>query len=306
MARSSLVVLIAGLVATSLGAQQQLGTKIMGGLGIDAGTQGPPGLYIIDRFLEFRSDKARDRNGNVLPIAGLDILVRGNALGAAYTVALPTGPLLTFGASLPWARVSVNSDEPLVSIDRLGVGDIFVQPFKIGAKQERYDVVAAYALFAPTGKFEPKSGIGAGRGHWTHQFSVGGAAYARANRARRASALLSYEINGKKRGIELWRGSILHIQGGAGTPIYQGIVLGVAGYGLRQVSDDRGAALPPRIKGARTRAYGLGPEVDFVIPQFRLRGDIRYEWDFGVRARPQGRVLAVGLAYRAWGPSTRR
>lgn len=306
MSRSVLAVLMAGLAATSLGAQQQLGTKIMGGLGIEAGTQAAPGFYILDRFIEFRSNKARDRNGNVLPIAGLDILVRGNNLGAAYTVALPTGPLLTFGAGIPWAHVSVNSDEPLASIDQLGVGDVFVQPFKIGAKHERYDVVAGYAFFAPTGKFESKSGIGAGRGHWTHQFSVGGAAYAKGNRARHGSALLSYEINGKKRGLELWRGSILQIQGGAGTPIYQGIVLGVAGYALRQVSNDRGAALPPRLAGARTRVYGLGPELDFVIPQFHLRGDIRYEWDFGVRARPQGRVLSIGLAYRAWEPSTKR
>jgi hypothetical protein len=52
----------------------------------------------------------------------------------------------------------------------------------------------------------------------------------------------------------------------------------------------------------RTRAYGLGPEIDFVIPRLRLRGEFRYEWDFGVRARPQGRVFAGGLTYRAWSP----
>ncbi len=294
------------IAATSLDAQQQLGTKIMGGLGIDAGTQGKPGFYVLDRFLEFRAHKARDRNGNLLPIAGLDILARANALGAAYTVAIPAGPLLTFGASVPWARVSVNSAEPLVSIDRLGVGDIFVQPLKLGWQQRRYDLVGAYAFFAPTGKFEPKTGVGVGRGHWTHQLSIGGAAYANANRARRASALLSYELNGKKRGIDVTRGSLLHIQGGAGTPVYQGIVVGAAGYALWQVSDDRGAAVPPRIAGARTRSYGLGPEIDIVIPQLRLRGEFRYEWNFGVRAAPQGQVLVGGLAYRAWAPSTPR
>lgn len=292
-----------GVVATSLAAQQQVGTKIMGGLGIDAGTQSPPGLYVIDRFIQFRADKIRDRNGDVLPIAGLDILARGNALAVAYTLATHNGPLLTFATGIPWARVSINSVEPLASIDRLGVGDIFVQPIKLGWQRPRYDVVTSYIFFAPTGKFEPKTGVGVGRGHWTHQVSIGGAAYADATRARRASALLSYEYNGKKRGIDITRGDIIQLQGGAGTPVYKSVVLGVAGYALWQVLDDRGADLPPRLAGVRTRSYGLGPEIDVVIPKLRLRGELRYEWDFGVRARPQGSVFAAGLAYRAWAPS---
>jgi hypothetical protein len=293
--------LVAAIAAAPLSAQQ-LGTKVMGALGIDAGTQGPPGLYILDRLVQFDADRARGQNGETLPIQGLDILARANALGVAYAIAPRSWPYLTFAASVPYARISINSDDPVASIDRWGLSDLFVQPIKAGWREPRYDVVAAYAFFAPTGKFEPR-GTSVGRGYWTHQVSTGGAWYSDTVRTSRASALVSFEFNQKKRGIDITRGNMLTVQGGAGTSVRRVFVVGVAGYALWQVSDDRGSDLPPTLTGLRTRTYGLGPEVDFVVPSMRLRGEVRYEWDLGTRARPQGNVLGIGLTYRAWAPT---
>jgi hypothetical protein len=300
-----LVAAAAALAGESAAAQQQLGTKIMGGLGIDAGTQGPPGLYVLDRALEFEASRVRDRNGATLPIKGLDILARGNAIGVGYTFAPRSSPYLTVAASVPLAHVSVNSDEPVASLDRWGLGDMFVQPIKAGWRNARYDAVMAYDFFAPTGKFEPRRGVGVGRGYWTHQFSLGGAVYSDTTRAIRASALMSYDLNEKMRGIDITRGNMLDVQGGAGVTVRRIWVVGLAGYALRQVRDDRGADLPPALTGLRTRTYGLGPEIDVVIPSIGLRAELRYEWDLGTRARPQGEVLVAGLGYRAWVPSSR-
>ncbi len=286
-------------VATSPGSAQQLGTKVMGGLGIDAGTQSPPGLYVIDRFVQFTADKARDRNGDLVPIPGLDVLARANAIGVAYTLAQRRSPSLTVAASFPWARASLSTDEPVVSLDRFGLGDMYVQPIKIGWREPAYDLVASYAFYAPTGKFEPKSGLNVGRGSWSHQFSAGGALYSDTTHARRVSALVDYEINQKKRGIDITRGDMLDVQGGAGVTVFRAVVVGLAGYALWQVRDDRGSDLPPALAGARTRAYGLGPEIDVTLPKLGLRAELRYEWDIAVRSRPQGQVLAVGLSYRA-------
>lgn len=285
------------LSATSASAQQ-LGTKVMGGLGIDAGTQSPPGLYVVDRFIQFTADRARDRNGDLLPIQGLDVLARANALGVAYTLGPHRSPYLTVAASVPYARASLNSDDPVVSVDRLGLGDAYVQPIKIGWRAPRYDVVASYAFYAPTGKFEPRSGANVGRGNWSHQFSLGGALYPDTARAWRASAIADYEISQKKRGIDITRGDMIDVQGGAGVTVYRVFVVGFAGYGLWQVSDDRGRDLPPALAGARTRAYGLGPEIDATVPKLGLRAELRYEWDLYVRSRPQGQVLAIALSYR--------
>ena len=258
---------------------------------------------MLDRALQFTSDKARGRDGDVLPIQGLDILARGNAIGVAFTFVPRSSPYFTVVASAPLARVSVNSTNPIVSTDRWGLGDIFVQPIKAGWRKPHYDVVTSYAFFAPTGKFEPKTGVGVGRGYWTHQFSLGGAGYVDTTRARRASVLVSYDLNQRMRGADITRGNMLSAQGGAGTGVGKGFVLGVAGYALWQVSDDRGTALPQALTGLRTRTYGLGPEIDVVVPSIGLRGDFRFMWDFGTRARPQGEVFAGGLGYRAWSPS---
>jgi hypothetical protein len=48
--------------------------------------------------------------------------------------------------------------------------------------------------------------------------------------------------------------------------------------------------------------YALGPELNVTIPRLRLRGELRGEWEFGVKARTQGRVLVAGVTYQAWRP----
>lgn len=290
------------LAVESATAQQQLGTKVMGGLGIDAGVQSPPGFYLVERFVRFRAARVRDRDGNLVDIQGLDIRAHANGLGVSYTLAWPRWPLVTVAASVPWARISVNSDDPIASIDRFGLGDLFVQPIRAGWRSSRYDFVTSYGFFAPTGKFEARSGVGVGKGHWTNQISIGGALYSDSARTWRGSALLSYDINGRKRGVDVTRGNMLTLQGGAGALIRGIVTLGVAGYGLWQVTDDRGSELPAQITGAHTFGYGIGPEIGVVVPALRIKAELRYERDLAVRARPDGNVIAFGISYGAWMP----
>ncbi len=70
----------------------------------------------------------------------------------------------------------------------------------------------------------------------------------------------------------------------------------MAGYALWQVRDDRGAGVPRALRGARTRVFGLGPEVNVLIPPLKTRVDVRYEWDLGARTRPSGRIMVISVA----------
>ena len=79
------------------------------------------------------------------------------------------------------------------------------------------------------------------------------------------------------------------------------LTVGAAGFALWQVSDDSGSALPPALSGARARAFGLGPEIDLVIPAIRSRLELRLEWELGVKSRVDGTVLVGGLTYLAGG-----
>jgi hypothetical protein len=139
-------------------------------------------------------------------------------------------------------------------------------------------------------------GKGVSAGHVTHEFSAGGSIFVDKNRSNFLTALASYDLNLRKRGVDITRGDTLQIQGGVGVSrLNRRVEAGVAGYALWQVRDDRGADLPLVLRGARDRVYGLGPEIAVTIPAIRSQIRTRYEWDLGVRSRPQGNVFSVGL-----------
>src|SRR5262245_35347919 len=71
------------LLVRPVDAQQQLGHKLLAGVGVDAGAQPEPGLYMLDRFAYFGADHVNDQSGHGLPIQGLNIDVYGNVLGLA-------------------------------------------------------------------------------------------------------------------------------------------------------------------------------------------------------------------------------
>ena len=139
-----------------------------------------------------------------------------------------------------------------------------------------------------------------GRGYWTHQLSVGGALYLDSTRGNRLSALASYEQNTRKRGIDVRRGNMFQIQGGAGVNVRPILMVGIAAYALWQVTPDRGTDIPPTLLGQRSRVFGLGPEIDVTIPRWQTRIPLRIEREFGVTSRPQGQVIALGIF---WHPS---
>lgn len=279
---------------------QQLGYKLLGSAGIDAGVQPPPGLAILSQTLRYDASELRNREGDVVPIQGLSMKATGSALGVSYTSKPKGAPYLTFAAGFPVASIHVSSDEPAASLNGYGFSDMFVQPVKLGWRERRFDVVTAYVAYVPTGHFEPRNGAGPGRGYWTHQLSLGGALYADSTRTHRVSALASYERNTRKRGIDIRRGDMFQIQGGAGAAVKKVALIGLAGYALWQVTPDEGADIPPTLRGGRTRVFGLGPEGNVTIPQWRTRVTLRVEREFGVTSRPRGTAIALNIAYAAW------
>ncbi|HEY8470651.1 MAG TPA: transporter [Longimicrobiales bacterium] len=298
-----MLLLPAALFTAPYARAQDLGHKLLGGVGIDAGVQAAPGLYLSDRLVRYDANRLRDRNGDLVPIRGLSVDVVANAFGASLTLKPKNAPYLSFAFGLPLADISVNASDPRIAVDRSGFADIFVQPLKLGWRFPRADIVTSYAFYAPTGRFEPRGREGVGRGFWSHQFSLGGAIFWSRERQIRASALLSYDINLRKRGIDIRRGNTLQVQGGAGVQVARIATIGIAGFALWQVTDDSGTDIPAPLRGARDRVYGLGPEVDLLIPALRARLEMRAEWDFGVRSRPQGRILVAGLTIALWQPA---
>jgi hypothetical protein len=293
-----LVVCVELLLAADRVDAQDLGHKLPGLIGLEAGKVPPPGLYLVDRVVSYEADELRDRRGTLIPVADLELLGRANAVGLSYTTQPPRFMTsFTMTAAAPLARLRLNlHDRPEASFDRFGLADIYIQPALLGWRLERVDLLASYGLYLPTGTSPLAGGKGLSTGHVTHQFSAGGSIYANENRTSFVTALASYDANLRKRKIDITRGDTLNLQGGAGTNLFNRVVeAGLAFNSLWQVRADRGADLPVVLRGARDRVYGFGPDAAVMIKAIQSQLRIRYEWDMGVRSRPKGNVFVVGL-----------
>jgi hypothetical protein len=289
---------LAVLIGTAPARAQDLGHKVLGTLGLLAGAQPPSGLYVMDRFISYGANELIDKEGHVVPV-GLDLDAIANPIGAQLTFQLSRSSIyMNIAIGFPIAHATASTMLPEASIDRFGLGDLYVQPVKLGWKKRQMDIVTGYAFYAPTGRFTPRGSGGIGRGQWTHQFSLGNALYFDRAKTWHLSGLASYDLNQRKRGIDITRGDTVQIQGGAGKTIRM-IDVGVAGYGAWQVRDDRGADVPLPLRGARDRVYGLGPEIDVRLAPIRSRLTARYCRDVSVNSRPLGRILVVGLTVLA-------
>jgi len=291
-----------GLFLFSGAAQaQSLGHRVPGTLGIHAGDQPGVGLSFVGQFLAYNSNRAFDRDGRPLSIAGLGVAAQAGAIGVGVTFKLPgDGPYLGAVVGIPYGHLSTWSDVPATRTDRQGVGDTYFQPLRLGAKLRCADLNVSYALYLPTGVYDSDGERGFGNGQITHEISAGGSVFSDAKRALFASALASLDLNGPKRSIDLTRGATVTIQGGVGVTLHPIVNAGLAGYALWQVSDDVGGAVPQILRGARERVYGLGPEVNVAIPPIRAALSARYVRDFGVVSRPEAGLFFMSLVWRAW------
>ena len=293
---SSLVVCLELVFGVRRADAQDLGHKLPGLIGLDAGRIPQPGLYAIDRVVWYEADQVRDRAGNRIPVGDLGLLGISNAAGLSYTFQRGSRSF-TATVAAPLTRLKLDiHDRPEASVDRFGLGDIYIQPARVGWRRDQVDLVGSYGLYLPTGTSPLAGGSGLSAGHVTNEFSAGGTIFADRNRTAFLTALASYDLNLRKRGVDITRGDTLQVQGGAGARLLNGVVeAGLAFHGLWQVRDDRGADLPGVLRGARDRIYGLGPDVAVLVQSIQSQVRVRYEWDMGVRSRPQGRLLVVGL-----------
>ncbi len=280
-------------------ADGDFGYKVLGTVGLDAGSQPEPGVYLGNRFLYLTADRLNDQQGNAVPVQGLDMKAFANVLGVSGTMQLDAGPYLTAALAVPVARLSLHSDYPFNTLDRQGLGDIFLEPLKLGWRLPRLDITAAYSLYAPTGQLNRR---GLTQPQWVQQVSAGGTVFFDDARSLRLSALASYNIYGQKLHLDVTRGDSVQIQGGLGGRVFRLLDIGLAGFAMWQVAADRGADLPPRVLGQSEFAVGLGPEVGLAIPQIRAKLTARYEWDLVARSRLDGQILMVSLSLLGWPP----
>lgn len=114
------------------------------------------------------------------------------------------------------------------------------------------------------------SGAGASNNHglgmWSHELSAGATVYLDEKKQWHAATDASYNIQSQIRGTNRKAGKVLSLEGGVGHTFCSGLCnVGVDYYTQWKVTDDKFANVTPNFLG-KHRYYGIGPEVNGVIP----------------------------------------
>src|SRR5262249_49004871 len=148
------------------------GHKLTGTLGLHAGDVSEPGSGVQAQVVDYRADMLRDRNGDRLSLAvDLEALAATTGVGATFQLGATH---LTTSVGVPFARTQADTTRSETGLVQFGLGDLYLQPVKLGWRSSRFGVVTSYGFYVPIGRYAPGPALDLGQGQWTHQFGVGG------------------------------------------------------------------------------------------------------------------------------------
>jgi hypothetical protein len=285
---------------------QYKGDDIPGFLGLQSGTQAPPGLYAGNLLWIYPTSTIKDAHGNKINQGGnltstLDgILLSGvtnwKFLGANYGAQIV----------LPFISNRLQFDS-LDAHSSLAFTDMIVSPVQLGWHRPRADFIAAYNMYLPTGKFSPGGTDNTGLGIFGNEFSVGSTLYLDDEHQWSLAGNFALEFHTAKSGTDIQVGDMATIQGGLGKTYYHKVEgpipmimnAGVDYYAQFKITGDSGSDIPPALRGYQDRVFGIGPEFNIFFPKPRLTLLARYEPEFAARVRSQGQTAVFSIVWVA-------
>jgi hypothetical protein len=290
-------VLLAFIAVLPLSAQYQ-GDQSVGFAGLKAGSLSDPGIYVTLPLYFRQSDiSLYDSHGNRIlknltaginqfDLPGIQVVTPYKFLGAHYGVSYLQ--YITNGV------VSVASADFHRSTNYT-FGDIYVQPIILGWNKKRFDVTAAYAFFAPTGK---DSG---GQHMWVNEIDLGGTFYPFEDQRWNVSTMMYYDFDRKKNDAGIRVGNFLTIGGGIGRSFYKGEAnAGIAYNAQWKATRDSGADIPTILPLTNGRVFALGPQIDFPAfskPPYVGTLSFCYMWLVGAKTAVGGQALTVSITF---------
>jgi hypothetical protein len=297
------VIVLAGIATEA----QYKGDDIPGFLGLQSGTQAPPGLYVGNVVWVYPTDTVKDANGNTVGQHRLHLTSTAEMiLVEVVTNYKFLGANVSFQAAVPWIKNKIQ----LNSLDAntgFAFTDMFVSPIVLGWTTKRADFTAGYNLYLPTGRFSAGGNDNTGLGMYGNEFFGGTTVYLDKEKLWSVAGTFALEFHTDKRGTNINVGDLATVQGGVGRtfyrkvggPIPQVFGLGLDYYAQFKVTGDSGSDIPPALRGFKDRVFGLGPEFNVFFPKPRLTLLLRYEPEFGARVRTQGQTVVFELVWVA-------
>jgi hypothetical protein len=296
--RALLLTLLLLIMSSSSGvANAQLNIPVIrGDNGLKSGSQGPPGVYLTGVAYFYDTHEIVDANGTRFNRVGIE---QGFA-GAAFTYIAKKkilGGNYSATVVLPLLNVAIDTPQS-DSGSGIGYSDTYVQPIQLGWHKKRYDALVGYGLYMPTGRFTAGASNNHGLGMWSHEFSAGTTVYLDEKKQWHAATNAYYNIQSHIKGTNRKAGNVLSLEGGVGRTFCSGLCnVGVDYYTQWKVTDDTLPNVPPGFV-SKHRYYGLGPEVNGVIPinaKTMAIFKLAYFHEFGNRVATQGQSIIMSV-----------
>ena len=287
-------------IGATQSASAQLNIPVVrGDVGLQSGTQPGPGVYFSGLVYFYDAHEIIDKDGTrfnrvsldqYLPAAAITYVSKKKFLGGTYAASIV----------LPVVNATINTPQSAIQTG-LGYSDTYVQPLQLGWHKKRYDALVGYGLFIPTGSFTAGAENNHGLGMWSHELSAGATVYLDEKKQWHAATNAYYNIQSHIKGTDRKAGNVLSLEGGLGHAFCSGLCnVGVDYYTQWKVTDDQFANVTPNFL-SKHRYYGIGPEINGVIPinaKTLAVFKVAYFREFGNRVATQGQsiIMSVTLA----------
>ena len=241
-----------------------------------------PGVAIQNGTFFYHARTFTDDDGNVIEDAAELNIIATRFAGLWVTGAKLLGGDYAVALALPIANLAPNpvfiEGQP-VQTGGLGLGDIALNPFRLGWHWTAAHAQFDYTVFLPVGRFEQGANDNVGKGFWTHMLTAAGTWMPPVDNPWHVSLQARYEINSSVRDSDLTPGTALTLEWGLGKRLSEKVDLGIVASYWGQVTDASGEdAAPPLLK---YRVLTLGAEFQWrVWPKFLFK------------ARPGGDVVS--------------
>jgi hypothetical protein len=281
------LLLLAGLFAFAAHVPAQpvvAGHYPAGAEGIKGASLPPPGVYFRDYNFFYFADEFKDGPPD------FDIVAYINAPRVIWMTDLKIlGANYGMDVILPFAYMDWTAGG--TSDSHFGLGDMQIEPLLLSWHFAQFDLAGGYAIWAPTGNYDPARPDLVSKGFWSHMLTLGGTWYPDKEKTWAISLLNRYEFCQQQEQTDIDPGQVYTIEWGFSKGLNKGVDVGVIGYYQRQVTKDSGATATSKLD----RKVGVGPEISAFLPKPGMFASLRYAYEFAAVERPEGQLVTLTL-----------
>ena len=295
-----LITVLAGLLVwvgpASAHAQQPISGNYPGGAvaGMKASITPPAGSFLLENgTLIYNTREFVDGSGETIPTDISNIVANRTIFGYVTPWKILGGSYIP-AVIVPLANAPLRP-APDTETD-FQVSDIVLQPLALGWNYGTVHTQFAYNVWLPTGRFNAGATNNVGKGLYSHMLSYGATWLQEEELPWAATATLRYELPGKQKDTDIEPGDVLIVELAAGKEVAKGFDLGLTGYYLNQVSEEKNS--PSGTDTTRYRFAGLGPEINWrpsKLPGFQVA--LRAYFEFAARNTSRGTFAVLSIAY---------